>query len=184
MSEVLDRLLRGDVSAAAHGHSMFPQYLLFATLALAILFSVQGWMAIAYTGALDLHAFGARYYHGVYRYRIFGRDLMVEVYRLFTMHFADKPRLLVVSLLMASIILMGMRVHRAVRPALVVLLFSLPCGVAILIRGKFRALRPIVPSLLSVLCLYVFFSQPTAPSGTKAFRSLRYHARGNACDEA
>lgn len=95
MPEGLDRLLRKNLGATAQNRSMFPQYLLFATLALAlplaILFSVQVWMATVYTGALDPGAFAAQYYQGVYRYRIIGRDLLIEVYKLLQAHFADRP---------------------------------------------------------------------------------------------
>jgi hypothetical protein len=95
MSEGLDRLLRRDVSAAAQDRSMFPQYLLFATLAtalpLVILFSVQVWMATVYTGALDFNTFMAQYFHGVYRYRILGRDLLIVVYNFLQAHFAERP---------------------------------------------------------------------------------------------
>jgi len=94
MSEGLDRLLRRNIGATAQDRSMFTQYLLFATLAtalpLAILFSVQVWMATAYTGALDPGTFGAQYYHGVYRYRVLGRDLLIEVYNFLRAHFAER----------------------------------------------------------------------------------------------
>jgi hypothetical protein len=95
MSEVLDRLLRRDVGAKAQNHSMFPQYLLFASLAtalpLVILISVQVWMATTYTGSMDLNNFSAQYYDGIYRYRILGRDLLVDVYYFLRAHVAERP---------------------------------------------------------------------------------------------
>jgi hypothetical protein len=95
VSEGLYRLLGKDVGSPAQNRSMFPQYLLLGTLAialpLAILFSVQVWMATVYTGALDPGAFAAQYYQGVYRYRIVGRDLLIEVYNFLSAHFVDRP---------------------------------------------------------------------------------------------
>ncbi len=95
MFEGFGRLLRRDVSAAAQRNSMFSQYLLFVTLAivlpLVIMFSVQVWMASVYTGSLDVNAFRAQYYHGVYRYRILGRDLLLGVYSVLRAHVAERP---------------------------------------------------------------------------------------------
>jgi hypothetical protein len=95
MFEGLYRLLRRNIGATAQDRSMFTQYLLFATLAtalpLAVLFSVQVWMSTAYTGALDIGSFVAQYYHGVYRYRVLGRDLLIEVYNFLRVHFAERP---------------------------------------------------------------------------------------------
>ena len=95
MSEVLDRLLRRDIGAKGQSHSMLPQYLLFVSLAtalpLVILLSVQVWMATVYTGSMDLNNFNAQYYRGVYRYRILGRDLLVDVYYFLRAHVAERP---------------------------------------------------------------------------------------------
>lgn len=95
MSGVLDRLLRRDIGAKAQNHSMFPQYLLFVTLAtvlpLVVLFSVQVWMATVYTGSMDLNSFSYQYYQGVYRYRILGRDLLIDVYYFLRAHVAERP---------------------------------------------------------------------------------------------
>jgi hypothetical protein len=341
MSEVLDRLLRRDIGAKAPNPSMFPQYLLFVGLAtalpLAILLSVQVWMATVYTGSMDLNNFSAQYYDGVYRYRILGRDLLIDVYYFLRAHVAERPyplprdpsgsflfysayvlsnglyfslsnllllsllwvkkrglldrelslyfyytlllalsmavvtpydqlaylllligmwgtrvkspsigmilvaisaiagtlnretafllasflatiallsprrlakrygiylaadlilslavyagiRLMtpgklqviqaitfggkwalqslpVASLLLASGVAMGMRLHNDVRPALVLLVFSLPYGLAVFIGGEFRELRLIVPVLLSVLCLYIFLGRENEDSG-------------------
>lgn len=95
MSRSLDRLLRRETGAAAQGRSMLPQYLLVATLAMAlpvaILLSIQLWMVTAYTHAMDLQSFMAQYDHGVFRYRLLGRDLLVDLYYLLRSHVADRP---------------------------------------------------------------------------------------------
>jgi hypothetical protein len=95
MSGVLDRLLRRDIGAKAQNHTMFPQYLLFVTLAVAlplvVLFSVQVWMATVYTGSMDVHSFRDQYYQGVYRYRILGRDLLIDTYTFLRAHIAERP---------------------------------------------------------------------------------------------
>jgi len=74
---------------------MFPQYLLFATLAIAlpiaILFSVELWMVSTYTGTFGIGRFNEQYFNGIYRYRILGRDQYLFLYRFLQAHFKDRP---------------------------------------------------------------------------------------------
>jgi len=91
----LDKLFRRDIREVGQHSSMLPQYLLFAALAtalpLAILLSVQLWMVTAYTGGFDLSSFVSQYCHGVYRYRLLGRDLLLCLYHFLQAHVAERP---------------------------------------------------------------------------------------------
>jgi hypothetical protein len=74
---------------------MFPQYLLFVTLAIAlpivILFSVELWMVSTYTGVFGIGRFYDQYFSGIYRYRLLGRDQYLFLYRFLQAHFNDRP---------------------------------------------------------------------------------------------
>lgn len=95
MAGSLDKLFRRDMRETVRSRSMLPEYLLFAALAtalpLAILLSVQLWMVTAYTGGLDPPSFSSQYYHGVYRYRLLGRDLVLGLYHFLQAHLLERP---------------------------------------------------------------------------------------------
>lgn len=74
---------------------MFPQYLLFAALAVAlpivILLSVELWMLSTYTGIIGVDRFNSQYFTTIYRYRILGREQYLLFYHFLQSHFHDRP---------------------------------------------------------------------------------------------
>ena len=74
---------------------MLPQYVLFCALAVAlpivILLSVELWLVSTYTSALGIERVRDQYFEGIYRYRIFGRDLYLFCYQFLHAHFKDRP---------------------------------------------------------------------------------------------
>ncbi len=94
-SRSLDSLRRKAGAESAPSTSMVAQYILFGALALAlpivILFSVELWLVSTYTGALGIGHVREQYSVGIYRYRIFGRDLYFLFYKFLQAHFHDRP---------------------------------------------------------------------------------------------
>jgi hypothetical protein len=73
-----------------------PQYGLFLALACVIplvtIFATHLWLRSAYTRDLfHLQGFLDQYGTSIYRYRLLGRDLLLDIYRLLARHHADQP---------------------------------------------------------------------------------------------
>jgi hypothetical protein len=67
----------------------------------------------------------------------------------------------IVLLLFAGAIVLGMRLHRSIVPAVVLLLMRLPYLLTVFIGGIFRELRLSVPVLLCLVCVYLFLRRET-----------------------
>jgi hypothetical protein len=95
LSQTLDSLRQKSAADTTSGTSLVPQYVLFGALAIAlpivILFSVELWLVSTYTGALGIERVREQYFTGIYRYRIFGRDLYLLCYQFLHAHFTDRP---------------------------------------------------------------------------------------------
>ena len=95
LSQSLNSLRQKTAANSAAGTSMIPQYVLFGALAIAlpivILFSVELWLVSTYTSGLGIERVREQYFVGIYRYRIFGRDLYLLFYQFLHAHFNDRP---------------------------------------------------------------------------------------------
>jgi hypothetical protein len=95
LSQSLNALRQKSTADSGPRTSMISQYVLFAALAIAlpivILFSVELWLVSTYTGALGIERVRHQYFVGIYRYRIFGRDLYLLFYQFLQAHFHDRP---------------------------------------------------------------------------------------------
>ena len=95
LSQGLNALRQKSTADSGPRTSMVSQYVLFAALAIAlpivILFSVELWLVSTYTGALGIERVRHQYFVGIYRYRIFGRDLYLLFYQFLQAHFHDRP---------------------------------------------------------------------------------------------
>lgn len=91
----LNSFRQKSAAVSAPKTSMLSQYVLFSGLAIAlpvvILFSVELWLVSTYTSALGIGRVREQYFLGIYRYRIFGRDLYLLLYQFLHVHFRDRP---------------------------------------------------------------------------------------------
>jgi hypothetical protein len=67
--------------------------------------------------------------------------------------------LVVLILLFAGAVVFAMKLHRNVRPALILLVMSSPYLLTIFIGSSFRELRISIPILLCLFCVYLFISR-------------------------
>ncbi|HSY68112.1 MAG TPA: hypothetical protein VK813_05700, partial [Edaphobacter sp.] len=67
--------------------------------------------------------------------------------------------LVVLILLFAGAVVFAMKLHRNVRPAVVLLVMSSPYLLTIFIGSSFRELRISIPILLCLSCVYLFLSR-------------------------
>ena len=95
LTSSLNSIRQRSAARQAPDTSLLPQYVLFAALAVAlpivILFSVQLWLVSTYTGALGIDRVREQYFEGIYRYRIFGRELYLLLFQFLHAHFSDRP---------------------------------------------------------------------------------------------
>ncbi len=95
LSQTLNSFRKQSAADSTPATSMVSQYILFGALAVAlpivILFSVELWLVSTYTSALGIDRVHEQYFEGIYRYRVFGRDLYFFCYQFLHAHFKDRP---------------------------------------------------------------------------------------------